>query len=71
LKQSQIDFSKTLPLAAHTPFSGIGFTGGGIYNSGVLTLANSTLAQNEANDGGGLTNLEGTATIIGSTFSGN
>jgi len=52
--------------------------GGGIRNDGELIILNSTVANNQANGsdlttgGGGLLNTVGaTATIIGSTFSGN
>jgi hypothetical protein len=55
---------------------GINF-GGGIANSGTLTLSNSTLSNNSASGGDGITNAGGgiinfgTLTITGSTLSGN
>jgi large repetitive protein len=51
---------------------GYGGAGGGIYNGvgRVLTMTNSTVINNAASGGGGLYNA-GTATITGSTFSGN
>ncbi|NEO55449.1 MAG: DUF4347 domain-containing protein [Okeania sp. SIO3B5] len=54
--------------------------GGGIYNSGTLTINNSTISGNSANDGGGIYYLgiggggiynTGTLTISNSTISGN
>lgn len=44
--------------------------GGGVLNSGDLTLQNSTISGNSAEAGGGLVNF-GTALITQSTFSGN
>jgi hypothetical protein len=45
--------------------------GGGILNSGVLTLTNSTITNNgTVNSGGGIYN-SGTLTVIGSTIAGN
>ena len=45
-------------------------TGGAIFNSGALTLTNSTLSGNSAFDGGGIANT-GTATLTNSTLSAN
>ena len=46
--------------------------GGGIYNSGTLTITGSTLSGNSAYYGGGIYNTEGgTLTVTGSTLSGN
>ena len=45
-------------------------SGGGILNSGTLTVSNSTLAGNSANSGAGIAN-SGTLTVRNSTFSGN
>ena len=46
--------------------------GGGIFNSGTLTLSNVTVASNtSAKDGGGILIVGGTATINNSTVSGN
>jgi hypothetical protein len=55
--------------------NGLGGSGGGIYNSGMLTIANSTVSGNTANGrrdafGGGIANF-GTLTIANSTISGN
>ena len=44
--------------------------GGGIYNSGTLTVSNSTFSGNSAGYGGGIYN-SGTLTVSNSTFSGN
>ena len=44
--------------------------GGGIYNSGTLTLTNSTLSSNWAREGGGTCNF-GTFTLTNSTLLGN
>ena len=49
---------------------GIHSNGGGIANSGTLTVASSTLRGNSASVGGGIYNT-GTLTITGSTISGN
>ncbi|MBN2293419.1 MAG: hypothetical protein JXM70_13400 [Pirellulales bacterium] len=50
-------------------------SGGGIYNSGMLTVANSTISGNSANDGGGITiygnSSDTSLTVIGSTIAGN
>ncbi|NOX55675.1 MAG: hypothetical protein GXP27_14795 [Planctomycetes bacterium] len=47
-------------------------SGGGIWNTGTLTVVNSTVSNNSAGDAGGLYNAgDGTATITSSTFSGN
>ena len=45
-------------------------SGGGIDNSGTLTVSGSTFTTNSASDGGGMFN-SGTATVSGSTFTGN
>ena len=45
--------------------------GGGIDNSGSLTVANSTLSANQAAGVGGAINNSGSLTVSGSTFSGN
>ncbi len=48
------------------------FRGGGIHNSGTLTVSNSTLSDNRAGGaGGGIYNLAGTVTVSNSTLSGN
>jgi len=49
---------------------GSGCTGGGIYNTGTLTVTNSTLSGNSANYGGGIYNA-GALTVTNTTFSGN
>src|SRR5215510_13481427 len=55
-----------------------GGSGGGIFNSGTLTITNSTLSRNSApsgggipGEGGGIGNFGGTLTITNSTLSGN
>ena len=44
--------------------------GGGIYNDGVLTVANTSLTGGQAYDGGGIDN-DGTLVLTGSTVTGN
>jgi len=51
--------------------SGTANDGGGIYNSNVLTVVNSTLSGNFAEYGGGIVNENGILTLINSTLSGN
>jgi len=48
-----------------------GGSGGGINNSGILTLIDSTLSGNFTPDEGGGISSSGTLTVINSTFSGN
>src|SRR5215510_572678 len=48
-----------------------GGSGGGIFNSGTLTITNSTLSRNSAPSGGGILNEGGTLTVTNSTVSGN
>ena len=46
--------------------------GGGIFNTGTLTVINSTIENNSAGElGGGIFNSDGTATIVNSTIKGN
>jgi S-layer homology domain. len=45
--------------------------GGGIHNSGTLTLKNSIISGNTALGGGGIFSLNSTLTVTNSTFSGN
>ncbi len=45
--------------------------GGGILNSGTLSVTNSTFTQNAAHDGGGISNTGGTLSVTNSTFTGN
>lgn len=45
--------------------------GGGIYNSGMLTVSNSTFSQNSGTDGGGIFNAFAALTVSNSTFSQN
>ena len=48
------------------------YGGGGIYNyEGSITIAGSTVSDNNASRGGGIYNYEGSITIAGSTISGN
>lgn len=49
----------------------VGNSGGGIYNSGTLTLTNSTVSGNLASAGGGGIYNDGTLTLTNSTLSGN
>jgi hypothetical protein len=48
-----------------------GSMGGGIFNSGALTVTNSTISENSAAYGGGINNAGGTLTMIDSTISYN
>jgi len=58
---------KNLTITNGTAGAGIG---GGIYNGGTLTVANSTFSGNSAGYGGGIFS-NGTLTVTNSTFSGN
>ena len=49
----------------------VGGDGGGIFNSGTITLTNSTVSGNTASSGGGSILNFGTATLTNSTVSGN
>jgi len=72
------EISSTLTLTEMIIFDSSGGSGGGIYNTGALTVTNSTLSNDSAVaaggggtfDGGGIYNL-GTLTITNSTFSGD
>jgi hypothetical protein len=46
-------------------------TGGGIFNSGTLTVTDSTITDNDALGGGGIETYNGKLTVSGSTISGN
>jgi large repetitive protein len=46
-------------------------SGGGILNSGALTVTDSTISGNSANNGGGIASLAGTVKVNNSTLSGN
>ena len=61
----------TLNLDRLTVAGGSAATGGGIYNSGTLTVSNSTFAGNSAGFGGGGIDNSGTLTVSNSTFSSN
>ncbi|MEB3337084.1 MAG: filamentous hemagglutinin N-terminal domain-containing protein, partial [Leptolyngbyaceae bacterium] len=78
-KSSQVvtvDAAKTVTLAGLTIANGTATTGGGIFNSGTLTLNNSTVSGNSVSGGttsyggGGIYN-RGTLTLNNSTVSGN
>jgi hypothetical protein len=67
----------TASISGLTIADGFGYIGGGIYNTGTLTLSNTTLSGNYANYfwgydgfGGGIYNA-GTLTVSNSTLSGN
>jgi hypothetical protein len=62
-----------LTLRNLTVFNGYAelISGGGINNGGMLTLINSTISGNRADDGGGGIANYGTLTVTGSTFSVN
>ncbi len=66
-----VDAGVTVTIAGLTITRGHGASGGGILNSGTLTLTNLTLSNNlAAGAGGGIDNL-GTLTLTSSTLSGN
>src|SRR5262245_13159011 len=55
----------------NTILFGVSSNGAGIYSTGTLTVANCTVASNQGQSGGGIWIGGGTATITGSTISGN
>ena len=57
-------------LGAVPPKTTSHYSGGGIYNSGTMTVSNSTFSSNSADRGGGIRNRN-TLTVSNSTFSGN
>jgi hypothetical protein len=61
----------TTTIEGLTIADGMAFAGGGIDNSGTLTLADSTLAGDSASLGGGIFNNGGTLTVFGSTLAGD
>jgi predicted outer membrane repeat protein len=67
--------SANVKLSNVTIRNGVALSGGGIYNSGELTINNSILSRNSANGdpalGGGIYNNSGRVTINNSIFSGN
>jgi hypothetical protein len=69
----EVGFGATLTLQNLTLANGSG-VGGGVYNSGTLTILTSTFKNNDGLDpgaGGGIFNNSGTVTITNSTFAGN
>jgi hypothetical protein len=61
-------------ICSYSPMSPMCLSGGGIQNSGTLTVSNSTLSGNSAGVGelgGGIFNYGGTLTVSNSTLSGN
>ncbi len=68
-----VNVGMTVNLTALTIANGLSTDGGGIFNSGTLTVTNSTFSGNRAtSNGGGIYNgAGGTVTVINSTFSGN
>ncbi|MBN1427182.1 MAG: CSLREA domain-containing protein, partial [Anaerolineae bacterium] len=68
---ARVDVNGSLTIDTITVKNGKGGSGGGIYNSGILAINNSTLSDNSAfNAGGGIFNT-GTLIVTNSTFSGN
>jgi len=67
-----VDSGATVSISGLTIQDGTDAFGGGVENSGTLTLTNCTISGNSASTdtGGGIENL-GTLTVINSTFSGN
>ena len=55
----------TVQNGSATQGSGVTLVGGGIYNSGTLTLNNSIVSANTANYGGGISNGGGISTLTG------
>jgi CSLREA domain-containing protein len=67
-----VDSGAMLNIANLTIVNGSFSVGGGIANSGTLTVTNSTFSGNSApGGGGGIANNGGTLTVTNSTFSGN
>jgi hypothetical protein len=58
----------TATLEGLTIANGMAYGGGAVYNSGTLTLADSTLTSDSASLGGGIFNNAGALTISGSTL---
>jgi Dockerin type I domain len=65
-----VDAGANVKLAGLTIIGGIANDGGGINNSGTLTVASSTIAGNFASNGGGIIN-SGTLTVTNSTIANN
>ena len=62
----------TATISGVTVENGSGVTGGGIFNSGTLTLSNDVISGNAASySGGGIANADGTLTMSEDTVSGN
>jgi hypothetical protein len=67
-----VDFSADLTLQSITLSGGSSGSGGGVLNSGTLSIKDSTISGNTANfGGGGVYNYPGTLTVENSTISGN
>jgi hypothetical protein len=67
-----VDFSADLTLQSITLSGGCSGSGGGVLNSGTLSIKDSTISGNTANfGGGGVYNYPGTLTVENSTISGN
>jgi predicted outer membrane repeat protein len=66
-----INSGVTVSLSGLTIANGIGTAGGGINNSGTLTVSNCTFSGNTVSSWGGGINNGGTLTVSNSTFSGN
>ena len=69
----RVDAGAVVTLTDSTVLSNTGYSGGGIYNTGVLTVLNSTLLGNLATSaGGGIANsTPGALFVLNSTLSGN
>jgi hypothetical protein len=69
----KVDASAVVTLTGSTVFSNTGYSGGGIHNTGVLTVLNSTIQSNSASaSGGGIANsIPGALYVLNSTLSGN
>ena len=63
-----VDSGVTVRISGMTISGGYAVDGGGIDNSGTLTVRNTTFTDNTAVVGGGILNEPGTLTVIGSTF---
>ena len=66
-----VNYGQSLILQAITIAKGSASNGGGIYNSGALTVTNSTLSGNGATTRGGGIYNSGTLSVINSAFSSN
>jgi hypothetical protein len=68
----RVDFDRVANIAGITIRNGYAADGGGISNSGTLTISHSVIENNRAEyNGGGITNAFGTLTVVRSTIRSN